>query len=210
MAGWHRFGTGCDVSAHSRIRHLDAHGKEQKSSLNWARYWATLGISLACTALAAVMFPYFSLTTLVMVYLLGATIAALRLGRGPASAAAVANTLAFDFFFVPPRFSFAVADVQYVVTFGVMLTVALIIATLVASVRAQTRVAGARERRTALLYAMSRELAATRSLEDLARVAVKHVAETFASLPYGGARSRCERWFATSEKLTDGRLVVGR
>jgi two-component system sensor histidine kinase KdpD len=149
--------------------------------LNWVRYWAALGISLACTALAAVMFPYFSLTNLVMVYLLGATIAALRLGRGPASAAAVANTLAFDFFFVPPRFSFAVSDVQYLVTFGVMLAVALIIATLVASVRAQTRVAGARERRTALLYAMSRELAATRSLEDLARVAVKHVAETFAS-----------------------------
>ena len=93
----------------------------------------------------------------------------------------MANTLAFDFFFVPPRFSFAVTDFQYVVTFGVMLAVALIIATLVASVRAQTRVAGARERRTALLYAMSRELAATRSLEDLARVAVKHVAETFAS-----------------------------
>ena len=127
------------------------------------------------------MYPYFALSNLVMVYLLGATIAALRLGRGPASAAAVANTLAFDFFFVPPRFSFAVTDFQYVVTFGVMLAVALIIATLVANVRAQTRVAGARERRTALLYAMSRELAATRSLEDLARVAVKHVAETFAS-----------------------------
>jgi two-component system sensor histidine kinase KdpD len=42
-------------------------------------------------------------------------------------------------------------------------------------------VAGARERRTALLYGMSRELAANRGFEDLARVAVKHVAETFAS-----------------------------
>ena len=141
------------------------------------------------------MYPYFALSNLVMVYLLGATIAALRLGRGPASAAAVANTLAFDFFFVPPRFSFAVTDFQYVVTFGVMLAVALIIATLVANVRAQTRVAGARERRTALLYAMSRELAATRSLEDLARVAVKHVAETFASravvlVPDAGGRLR--------------------
>ena len=62
-----------------------------------------------------------------------------------------------------------------------MLAVTLIIASLVANVRAQTRVAGARERRTALLYGMSRELAATRSLENLARVAVKHVAETFAS-----------------------------
>jgi two-component system sensor histidine kinase KdpD len=148
---------------------------------NWPAYWAALGISLGCTAIAAVMYSYFELTNLVMVYLLGATVAALKLGRGPASAAAVANVLAFDFFFVPPRYSFAVADFQYVVTFGVMLGVALIIANLVASVRAQTRVAGARERRTALLYAMSRELGSTRRLEDLARVATKHVAETFAS-----------------------------
>jgi two-component system sensor histidine kinase KdpD len=125
------------------------------------------------------MYPYFALTNLVMVYLLGATIAALRLGRGPASVTAVANVIAFDYFFVPPRFSLAVSDFQYVVTFAVMLAVTLIIASLVANVRAQTRVAGARERRTALLYGMSRELTATRELEDLARVAVKHVAETF-------------------------------
>jgi two-component system sensor histidine kinase KdpD len=127
------------------------------------------------------MYPYFALTNLVMIYLLGATVAALRLGRGPAIFAAVANVVAFDFFFVPPRYSFAVSDFQYVVTFGVMLAVALTIATLVANVRAQTRVAGARERRTSLLYAMSRELAAARSLENVARVAIKHVAETFGS-----------------------------
>ncbi len=144
-------------------------------------YGAALGICAACTALAALLYPYFDPSNLVMVYLLGAAIAALKLGRGPASAVAVANVLAFDFFFVPPRFSLAVTDFQYVVTFGVMLTVALIIATLVASVRAQTLLAGTRERRTALLYAMSRELVSTRAREDLARVAVKHVAETFAS-----------------------------
>jgi two-component system, OmpR family, sensor histidine kinase KdpD len=175
---------GFDVSVIARrprspAQRLPAEALERQG-LNWSSYLAALGISIACTALAAVMYHYFELTNLVMVYLLGATIAALKLGRGPASIAAVANVLAFDFFFVPPRYSFAVADFQYLVTFGVMLTVALIIATLVASVRAQTRVAGTRERRTALLYAMSRELVATRSLEDLARVAVKHVAETFA------------------------------
>lgn len=153
----------------------------QSQGLNWIPYLAALGVSLACTVVAAGMYSYFALTNLVMVYLLGATIAALRLGRGPASATAVANVLAFDFFFVPPRYSLAVADFQYVVTFGVMLSVALIIATLVASVRAQTRVAGARERRTALLYAMSRELVSSRGLEELASAAVKHVAETFAS-----------------------------
>src|ERR1700730_5400528 len=135
--------------------------------IRWSGYWAALGISLTCTALAAVMYPYFAPANLVMVYLLGATIAALRLGRGPASLSAVANIVAFDFFFVLPRFSLAVADLQYVVTLAVMLVVALIIANLGASVRAQTRVAGARERRTTLLYGMTRELMASRSLQEL-------------------------------------------
>jgi two-component system, OmpR family, sensor histidine kinase KdpD len=89
------------------------------------------------------------------------------------------NIAALDFFFVPPRYSFAVSDVQYLVTFAAMLIVALVIATLTASVRQQTRVAGARERRTALLYAMSRELAVTRGINAMARVAVRHVAEVF-------------------------------
>jgi two-component system sensor histidine kinase KdpD len=145
----------------------------------WQRYWAALAISACCTAAAALMYPYFALTNLVMVYVLGATVAALRLGRGPASLAAVANVIAFDFCFVPPRFTFAVSSLEYLLTFAVMLVLALVIANLVANVRAQTRVAGARERRTSLLYAMSRELAATRSFDNLARVAVKHVAETF-------------------------------
>src|SRR6202041_674915 len=89
----------------------------------WGGYWAALGISACCTAAAAVMYPYFALTNLAMVYLLGATVAALRLGRGPASFAAVANVVALDFCFVPPRFTFAVSDFQYVVTFAVMLAV---------------------------------------------------------------------------------------
>jgi two-component system sensor histidine kinase KdpD len=113
------------------------------------------------------------------VYLLGVTAAGLWFGRGPSVLAAVLNVAAFDFFFVPPRFTFAVGDVQYLVTFAVMLTIALTIATLVASVRQQTRVAGARERRTAMLYAMSRELAATRGSSSMAGIAVKHVAEVF-------------------------------
>ncbi len=106
-------------------------------------------ISGACTLLALVMYPHFELSNLAMVYLLGVTVAGLRLGRGPSAVTAVLNVASFDFFFVPPRFTFAVSDAQYLVTFAAMLTIALVIATLTASVRQQTRVAGARERRTA-------------------------------------------------------------
>jgi two-component system sensor histidine kinase KdpD len=71
--------------------------------------------------------------------------------------------------------------VEYIVTFVVMLVVALTIAGLMANVRLQTRVAGARERRTALLYGMSRDLAATRGTENMVRIAIRHVSEGFAS-----------------------------
>jgi len=146
------------------------------------RYAWAAGISIACTALAWTMlllYPPFEAANIVMVYLLGTTIAGLRLGRRPSVLTTLLNVLFLDFFFVPPRFTFAVSDVQYVVTFAVMLTIGLVIATLMSSVRQQTRVAGARERRTALLYAMSRELAGTRGTAAMARVAIKHVTETF-------------------------------
>jgi two-component system sensor histidine kinase KdpD len=178
-----RAGGGFDISV---IARRESPQKDRESEelagpreIQWRCYGAALGISLACTALAALMDPYFAPANLVMVYLLGATITALRFGRGPASLSAVANIIAFDFFFVAPRYSLAVANFQYVVTLAVMLVVALIIANLGASVRAQTRVAGARERRTTLLYGMTRELMTGRSPNDLAQVAVKHVAEAF-------------------------------
>jgi two-component system, OmpR family, sensor histidine kinase KdpD len=145
----------------------------------WDRYGWAGAIIVLCTAMAFLMYPHFELSNLVMIYILGVTVAGLRLGRGPSALTAVLTVAAFDFFFVPPRYSFAVSDAQYLVTLAAMLTIALVISTLTASVRQQTRVAGARERRTALLYAMSRELAVTRGISGMAHVAVRHVAEVF-------------------------------
>jgi two-component system sensor histidine kinase KdpD len=145
----------------------------------WDLYGWAVVVTAVCTAVAFVMYPRFELSNIVMVYLLGVTVAGLRLGRAPSLLTSLLNVAAFDFFFVPPRYTFAISDAQYFVTFAVMLTIALVIASLMANIRQQTRVAGARERRTALLYAMSRELAATRGLSALARVAVTHVAEVF-------------------------------
>ena len=156
-----------------------APGSGVKAAIPWNRYGWAAGVSALCTVLAVIMYPHFALANLAMVYLLGVTIAGLRLGRGPSTLTAVLNVAVFDFCFVPPRFTFAVSDVQYFVTFGAMLTIGLVIATLTANVRQQTRVAGARERRTAMLYAMSRELTVTRGIEEIARVAVRHVAEVF-------------------------------
>ena len=151
----------------------------QSSRLPWhgGRYGAALVLTCLCTLIGWPMASRFELIDIVMVYLLGTTLAALRIGRGPALLTSIANIAAFDYFFVPPRFTLAVADPHYLVTFGVMLGVALIIADLVSAVRLQTVATADREGRTAALYAMTRELAITRDAAAMAVIAKRHIAD---------------------------------
>ncbi|HMA90350.1 MAG TPA: sensor histidine kinase KdpD [Burkholderiales bacterium] len=181
----------------------------------WPAYaWAVAATAL-CTLIGMAMSPLFELVNIAMVYLLAGVLLAVRFGRGPAMLASILNVAAFDFFFVPPQLTFAVSDVQYLITFAIMLGVALVTSNLTASVRLQARVAGHRERRTALLYAMSRELAATRGAQSMARVAVKHVSEVFDSqvvvlLPGADGRVRYPRGESVSGSLHGADLAVAQ
>jgi len=140
--------------------------------------YALVGIALA-TAVAWAMYPYFSPANLIMMYLMAVIVIAIRLGRGPSVLASIVSVATFDFFFVPPYLSFAVSDIQYVLTFAIMLIVALVISNLAVRIREQAEVARDRERRTAVLYAMSRDLATHRGTAMLAQVAAKHLREVF-------------------------------
>ncbi len=142
-------------------------------------YAMSVLVVLACTLLAWAMAGRFELSNLVMVYLLGVVVVAMRFGRGPSVLSVILGVASFDFFFVTPYFTFAVSDTQYLVTFAVMLVVGLVISTLAANLRLQARVAAHRERRTAALYAMSRELAATRGRDKLLAIAERHLQEVF-------------------------------
>jgi len=140
--------------------------------------WAALVVA-GCTALAFGLVRIASVTDVAMLYLLGVGFVASRFGRGPSVTAAVASIAAFDFFFVPPFFTFAVSDTRYVLTFAVMLFIALVISALTFRLRAQAETARERERRTGALYAMTRDLAATRGRGDVSAVACRHLAATF-------------------------------
>jgi len=162
----------------SAPRHVEKKALPQWNASEWL--WA-LSTVAAATGIAAVMFPYFELLDLVMVYLLGVVVAAIRASRWPALAATLLSIAAFDFFFVPPYHTFAVADVRYAVTFGVMLVVALVISGLTLRVREQAEAARGRERKTAALFGLSRDLARERKKDRLSEIAVKHIGEVFLS-----------------------------
>jgi two-component system, OmpR family, sensor histidine kinase KdpD len=160
---------------------------------DWTPYGYALAAVAISTGIAWAMFQYFAASNLIMVYLLSVIVVATRYGRGPSLLSSVLSVAAFDFFFVPPYFTFAVSDTQYLVTFSVMLVVALVISSLAARIRAQAESAREREQRIAALYAMSRELASTRGVHELLRVAVRHITEVFRAkvvvlLPEKGGR----------------------
>jgi two-component system sensor histidine kinase KdpD len=167
---------GIEMSAACRTgRGADSQASDSDPAVVASRYLRALGITALCTALAYPVYPEFDPVNIVMMYLLGTTLVGLRLGRGPSALSAFGNITAFDFFFVPPRYSFYIAETQYLFTFGVILGVALVIANLMVSVRRQTESAAARERRTATLYAMSRELAVAPDAATVADIAARHV-----------------------------------
>ncbi len=131
------------------------------------------------TVIASQWLIAFDAANLVMIYLLGVVVVALFYGRWPSVLATVINVISFDLFFIAPRGTLAVSDVQYLLTFGVMLTVGLVIGNLTAGVRYQARVARYREQRTRHLYEMSKSLAVGRTPLDIVQTSEQFIRSTF-------------------------------
>ncbi len=143
------------------------------------RYIAATCASLLTAGVATPLVSYLDLANIVMLFLLTVVLVAVRFGRGPSVVATIVGVASFDFFFVPPRFSFAVSDLQYIVTFGVMLVVGLITAHLTSNLRFQARIATHRESRARALYEFSRELSGTLQTEQVFEITRTFIIRTF-------------------------------
>lgn len=121
-------------------------------------YLVSVGVVAIATAIAWAALGQTQLADAVMVYLLGTVLVSLRFGYGPSVLAAVLSVACFNFFFIPPYYTLAVADLRHVVTFVVMLTVALVITTLQRRALVAQRAAEAERLRNALLSSVSHDL----------------------------------------------------
>ncbi len=142
-------------------------------------YPQAFAVIIFFTLIAKWMTNHFELSNVVMFYLLGVIFVAMRFGRGPSIMASIFSVAAFDFFCVPPYFTFAVSDTQYLITFMVMLIVALITSTLMVTIKAQAESARLREIRTAALYSMSRDLSSALDTNNLLSIGLKHLSDVF-------------------------------
>jgi len=145
----------------------------------WRGYLAAGAACVAVALLATPLVGVLELSNIVMLFLLAVVGVALRFGRGPAVLAAFLGVGLFDFFFVLPRFSFAVSDVQYLLTFAVMLVVALVVGQLTAGLKVQAEAATEREHRVRSLYDMSRDLSAALMADQVADIGARFLRSEF-------------------------------
>lgn len=143
--------------------------------------WSILTVSL-CTGVAVLIFPAFELVDVAMIYLLGVVITASRTTKWPALLAALLSVAAFDYFFIPPRFTFAVSNTRYLVTFAVMFFVALATSRLTLRIKQQANDSLWKEQRTAALYDLSRALVRERDMDKLKAIAEQHMGKLFDSM----------------------------
>lgn len=147
----------------------------------WVQLALGLVVVAACTLACLPLSTLFPLAELVMVYILGVMLASLQFSRMASAVTAVMCAAAFDFFFVLPRLSFVPTDLKHLVTVAGLLTLGLVISTLTARLLHQITVVAVEQERTRALLALSRELARTESIADLAAEAAEHVGRFFSA-----------------------------
>jgi two-component system, OmpR family, sensor histidine kinase KdpD len=181
------------------------------------QYCWTFSAVAAVTILGKILQPSLDVINILVLYLLPVLISAVRWGLGPSVFASFSGVLAFDFFFVPPVFSFTVSDLRYVVGFAVFLVVALVTGTMATRLRREVESAQDRERRTAALYALSREIAAETDLQKVLETVVKTVAVAvggevviFVPDPVGGVLTEIASTTPSGAQLDDKEQGIAR
>ncbi|ACH39613.1 osmosensitive potassium channel sensor histidine kinase KdpD, KdpD and USP_OKCHK domain-containing [Citrifermentans bemidjiense Bem] len=149
-----------------------------KKPVQWTGYLKGSALVVAVTLLCKVLQGFLAPTNLMMIYLLGLVLAATKLGRRPAVLTALLSVLAFDFFFVPPRLTFAVADTEYLITFIALFTVGFVISTLVSQTRERAESIREREEQTATLYYLSRDLTVASDLRGILAATLKNIEDS--------------------------------
>ena len=153
------------------------HSPFWKARTPWQYYVFSVLTTFACTLFALPFRSFIDPVNLVMIYLIGVVGVALRYGRIPAIINTILSAICFNFFFLFPYYDIHIVEQKEVITFIGLLVTGGIIGTQTSRLRLQAISARKRERNTAILFAMSRELTAGRGKINLAQIAARHIAE---------------------------------
>jgi len=136
-------------------------------------------VMLACTCVAIALSAYSHKLDLIMIYMVGVVYVATKYSPAAAYFTCLVSVILFDLIFILPRGQTLLFDRNSLITTGVMLLVTLVISRMSVRARKEGAAAIERERQTQLIYKMSRDLASTRGVTDLASVTGRHIRQSF-------------------------------
>jgi len=135
-----------------------------------ARFTPYLGSALLVAAAVGIgtgLHSILGISSISLVFLTAVLTAGATFGLWPSLFACLASVLSYNFFFLPPLYTFTITDPENVVALFFFTIAAVIASNLAAAMRAQAVTARMRARTTEDLYQFSRKLAAIVSLDDL-------------------------------------------
>ena len=142
--------------------------------------WLVVALLLAgATATGIILDRSVSLTSQAMLYMLAVVIAAYRLPWQASVVTAFGAVTAFNFFFVPPRFTFEVESREHLIALAVMLLVAVVISHLACALRRETLTAHRNEQRALQLQALATDLAPLATIADILAAAQRTLVRAF-------------------------------
>ncbi|MFZ0774932.1 MAG: sensor histidine kinase KdpD [Xanthobacteraceae bacterium] len=156
-----------DVVAGQPIPKKSTRPAERNEVFDPRPYGAALVAVAVALALAELIQAWIGATNSDLVFLTAVVTMAVRFGLWPSLFASVASALAYNFFFLPPIYTFTIADPHNVTAFGFFTLVAVIVSSVAARGRNQAVATMERARTTESLYAFSRKLAGAGTLDDV-------------------------------------------
>jgi len=134
----------------------------------WRQYGIATAAVLGIALLNYLIDPRFSAPRVPgLIFLLTVVLLALFLGRGPVLLAGALSALVWNYFFLPPRHTFVISNIEDAILFVLYFAVAIVLGQLVARIRAQELAERHREERATALYQLSRELAQTGTRDEV-------------------------------------------
>ncbi|MCX9025201.1 MAG: DUF4118 domain-containing protein [Candidatus Methanoperedens sp.] len=116
---------------------------------------------------------------LLFLMLLPVVIIAIFLGRGPSIFAALLSVLIFDYFFIPPYFTFAISDVRYFLSYLMFIAFAFVISNLASNLQYKVQQLQQSESRNTTLYELSKDLVTAQSIEQVLHLMIRHTRQIF-------------------------------
>lgn len=186
-------------------------GQDSEGSVYW---YATLAVAAALALSEAVM-QIVPLPNISLIFLSAVLFSAVAWGLWPSLFASVLSVLAYNFFFLPPLYTFTIADPANVLALITFFLVAILTSNLASRTRGQAITASARANTTAELYAFSRKLAGTATLDDVLWATAYQVAfmlkvRVVLLMPDDTGKLEVGAGYPPEDELDDGDLAAAR